>query len=52
MVDMPNATIHLLFRFLRQNDGTLSRRAREKEFAELQEDKAERIEEVYRKTIG
>ena len=52
MVDMPDATIHLLFRFLRQNDGTLSRRAREKEFAELQEDEAERIEEVYRKTMG
>jgi hypothetical protein len=30
VVDMPDSTVDLLFRFLRQNDGTLSRRARER----------------------
>lgn len=32
IVDMPDRTIDLLFRFLHQNGGRLSRRAREKEF--------------------
>jgi len=35
IADMPDATVDLLFRFLRQNDGTLSKRAREKEFKSL-----------------
>jgi hypothetical protein len=33
IVDMPERTAELLFRFLRQNDGKLSQRAREREFA-------------------
>ena len=33
VADMPDRTIDLLFRFLHQNNGTLSRRAREKEFS-------------------
>lgn len=52
MVDMPDKTIHLLFRFIRQNDGRFSKRAREKEFAELRDDEVERIEELYRETMG
>ena len=52
MVDMPDKTIHLLFRFLRQNDGSLSKRAREKEFAGLRDDEVESIEELYRDTVG
>ena len=47
MVDMPERTIDLLFRFLSQNDGTLSNRARDKEFAALTNDEVERIESVY-----
>ena len=35
MVDMPERTIDLLFRFLHQNGGRLSRRAREGEFAQM-----------------
>jgi hypothetical protein len=33
LIDMPDQTIDLLFRMLRQNNGRLSRRAREREFA-------------------
>ncbi|MFW6209466.1 MAG: Fic family protein [Spirochaetota bacterium] len=51
IVDMPDKTIHLLFRFLRQNDGKLSKRAIEKEFAELRDDEVRRMEELYRNTI-
>jgi hypothetical protein len=47
LVDMPDSTADLLFRFLRQNDGTLSKRAREREFAELTEDEVARIEATY-----
>ena len=35
IVDMPDRTIDLLFRFLQQNGGELSRRAREREFERL-----------------
>lgn len=35
VADMPERTIDLLFRFLHQNNGILSARAREKEFARL-----------------
>ena len=51
IVDMPDKTIHLLFRFLRQNDGTLSKRARENEFADLRDDEVEKMEELYRNTL-
>ena len=47
IADMPGNTIHLLFRFLRQNGGTLSQRARSREFAQLRPEEAERIEELY-----
>jgi len=32
IADMPDNTVDLLFRFLRQNEGKLSKRARENEF--------------------
>jgi len=48
MIDMPGGTVDLLFRFLGQNDGKLSGRAREKEFAALTDEEAEQIEEIYR----
>jgi hypothetical protein len=37
----------LLFRFLRQNDGTLSKRAREREFAGLTDAEAAEIQAIY-----
>ena len=47
IVDMPDNTVDLLFRFLRQDDGTLSKRAREREFAGLTENEVGRIEAIY-----
>jgi len=47
IVDMPDGTLDLLFRFLRQNKGALSKRGREKEFAELTDDEIAKIEASY-----
>ena len=47
IVEMPDRTIDLLFRMLRQNKGKLSKRALEKEFARLTEAEAKRIEQAY-----
>lgn len=47
IVDMPDRTVELLFNFLHQNNGTLSKRARTKEFAKLTEDEAQRIQAIY-----
>ncbi|MER9234688.1 Fic family protein [Mesorhizobium sp. M0622] len=51
-IDMPERMTDLLFRFLHQNDGHLSSRAREKEFAALTDDESDRIEEIYHQTFG
>ncbi len=48
MLDLPDRLADLLFRFLHQNGGTLSRRGREREFAALTDEEVERIEVVYR----
>lgn len=48
IVDMPDGTVDLLFRFLRQNKGVLSKRGREKELAKLTDDKVTKIEASYR----
>ncbi len=47
MIDMPERVLDLLYRFLRQNGGLLSKRAREKEFAALTDVEAGRIEAIY-----
>ncbi len=47
IVDMPAKTISLLHKFLRQNDGRLSRRARDGEFSALTDEEVGRIEELY-----
>jgi hypothetical protein len=47
IVDMPRRTLDLLHRFLRQNNGLLSARAREKEFAKLTPDEVVRVEALY-----
>jgi len=52
MIDMPERTIDLLFRFLTQNGGVLSNHAREKEFAALTEAEARRIEGIYDDIFG
>lgn len=43
-IDMPDSLVALLIRFLDQNDGKLSKRAREKEFNRLSNAEAEAIE--------
>lgn len=48
IVDMPDGTVDLLFRFLRQNTGVLSKRGREKEFAKLTDDEIAKVEASYR----
>lgn len=51
IIDMPNNTIDLLFRFLRQNGGRLSKRAREQEFVRLTDTEASSAEEAYAKAF-
>ncbi len=52
IADMPDRTAALLFRFLRQNAGRLSRRAREREFKMLTDGEAEGIERHYNEVFG
>jgi hypothetical protein len=52
IVDMPGPTIDLLFRFLRQNRGILSKRARSQEFARLTNTEARDIEALYHAELG
>ncbi len=47
--DMPDRTVSMLIRFLEQNNGKLSNRARSKEFAALEIDEIELIENQYQK---
>ncbi|MFT3728631.1 MAG: Fic family protein [Terricaulis sp.] len=46
-VDMPNSMVDLLHRFLRQNGGKLSKRARTKEFELLTDEEVEVMEGAY-----
>ncbi len=48
---MPDKTVALLIRFLEQNNSTLSKRAREKEFRLLKEDEIKDIEETYKEIM-
>lgn len=52
LIDMPDTMVDLLFRFLQQNDGRLSARARSHEFAALTDDEAERTAALYAKAFG
>jgi hypothetical protein len=47
IADMPDRTIDLLFRFLHQNGGSLSKRAREREFSKLNDAEAKALEDAY-----
>ncbi|MCU7862232.1 MAG: Fic family protein [Candidatus Thiodiazotropha sp. (ex Lucinoma kastoroae)] len=46
-IDMPDKLVDLLIRFLNQNDGKLSKRARDKEFSKLTEAEVQTIERKY-----
>jgi Fic family protein len=50
--DMPERTMALLIRFLEQNGGRLSKKARENEFAALQEEEVGVIEAKYGEVFG
>lgn len=52
IADMPDRTIDLLFRFLRQNAGAFSKRAREHEFAKLTPSEITKIEAAYKATFA
>lgn len=52
IADMPAEKIELLHRFLRQESGRLSKRARENEFAALTDLEAKRLEALYRVSFG
>lgn len=50
-LEMPERLVDLLFRLLNQNGGRLSQRAREREFKELTDEEAKRIEAIYNNTF-
>lgn len=52
MIDMPERTIDLLFRFLRENAGRLSNRAREREFSALTAGEVNQIETIFEATFS
>ncbi len=52
LADMPNPTLDLLFRFLRQNGGVLSQRARTREFAKLTDAEVAEVHAIYRDEVG
>lgn len=52
IVDMPDSVLDLLFRFLKQNDGKLSGRAKAKEFMALSDEEANTIERHYAEIFG
>ena len=49
---MPDRTVALLVRFLEQNNGHLSKRAKEKEFSKLSEKEIEVIENTFEETFN
>lgn len=51
-IDMPDRTIDLLFRFLHQNEGRLSNRARTREFEVLTDEEVQRMEGIYQDVFG
>lgn len=52
IVDMPTDRVELLQKFLQQNEGRLSQRARSREFPALTDDEVLNIEEIYVETFG
>ena len=52
IVNMPDRTVDLLFRFLHQNGGRLSKRAREQEFSRFTDAEVADAEEAYRASFA
>lgn len=52
VVEMPDRLIRNLLMFMRQNDGVLSKRRRDSEFAALTDAEVHAIEEIYRDVFG
>ena len=52
VVEMPDRLVALLRKFLAQNSGRLSNRARASEFSRLSSDEVQRIEEIYSELLG
>ncbi len=52
IIDMPARTVDLLFRFLHQNGGRLSQRAREQEFERLTDGEVAALEDAYRESFA
>lgn len=52
IIDMPDRTSDLLFQFLRQNGGRLSKRARENEFAKMTDAEVTITEQAYATAFG
>ena len=50
-VEMPDRLAENLIMFIRQNDGTLSRRRREGEFAKLRDDEVRTLEDIVREAF-
>lgn len=50
IVDMPTKKLELLWRFLQQNDGRLSARARAKEFAPFKDDEVQQVEKIFKES--
>ena len=51
MLDMPDRTVDLLFRFLKQNQGRLSQRAQEGEFQALTADEVQHVEWIFQESF-
>jgi hypothetical protein len=51
-IDMPDNLVDLLIRFLSQNNGLLSKRARKKEFVKMAEPEIKAIEQKYAEIFG
>jgi hypothetical protein len=52
ILDMPNQTIDLLHRFLKQGNGHLSERAKSKEFTSLTHEEVLQVEDLYLKAFN
>lgn len=52
VVDLPAGQVELLRKFLAQNEGRLSQRAREREFAAFTSEEVERVEAIYADAFG
>ena len=51
-IDMPDRTVNLLIRFLYQNDGRLSKRARGKEFLTLTDEEVQLFESKFKEIFN